>query len=153
MPVYKSNRTVMDEGLAIFLNAMGPFVLQQMEAITGQPAEMASVEVLGEKIGNELVEDLASREAGVVGRGRALTRISLTVEFCWPVFKKQLRNKKVAVSALKQIEFSAVSSSDGGQDLECLYVEQRFEEMEDILRRIDAVEALGRIKELKSEIK
>ena len=76
-----------------------------------------------------------------------------TVEFCWPIFKNHLRNKKVAVSALRQIEFSGVSAADEDSGLEQLFVEQRFEEIADILKRIDADKALGKIEALKSEIR
>ena len=146
-------RAVMDEGLTIFLGEMAPYLIRQVETLAGQPIETAAVEVFGKEVGNRFVEDLTYYDSGVPGLGRALTRISLTVEFCWPMFKKQLRNKKVAVSALKQIEFSSAFAADRGSGLEHLYVKQRLEEMADLLARIYADEALGRIEELKSQIR
>ena len=153
MTIYKSNRAVMDEGLTIFLSAMAPYLFREIETTAGQPVETAAAEIFGQEVGDRFVEDLSSYESGASGRGRALTRIGLTVEFCWPIFKKQLRNRKTVVSALKQIEFSGVSAADRGSDLEHLYVEQRFEEMADILGRIDADEARRAIEDLKSDIK
>ena len=153
MPAYASNRAVMDEGLTIFLGAMAPYVIREIETLADKPIEVAANEIFGQEVGTRFVEDLSNYESGVSGRGRALTRITLTVEFCWPIFKRRLRNKKVAVGALRQIEFSGVSAADENSGLEQLFVEQRFEEMEDILNRIDADEALGTIEALKDEIR
>ena len=152
MAAYASNRAVMDEGLMIFLGAMTPYLVQEIETLTDKPIEVAANELFGQEVGTRFLEDLSNYESGASGRGRALTRITLTVEFCWPIFKKRLRNKKMAVSALKQIEFSGVSAADEESGLERLFVEQRFEEMVDILSRIDATEELVRIEDLKSEI-
>ena len=66
--------------------------------------------------------------------------------------KRQLRNKKVSVSALKQIEFAGVSVAAGAAHLDHLYVRQRFEEMVDILGEIASVEARSDMAILKSEI-
>ena len=153
MPAYASNRAVMDEGLTIFLGAMAPYLIREIETLADKPIEVAANEIFGQEVGTRFVEDLSNYDSGEAGRGRALTRITLTVEFCWPVFKRRLRNKKVAVGALRQIEFSGVSAADENSGLEQLFVEQRFEEMEEILNRIDADEALGKIEALKDEIR
>ena len=153
MTAYASNRAVMDEGLTIFLGAMAPYVIREIETLADKPIDVAANEIFGHEVGTRFVEDLSNYESGGSGRGRALTRITLTVEFCWPIFKNHLRNKKMAVSALRQIEFSGVSAADEDSGLEKLFVEQRFEEIADILSRIDADEALGEFEALKNEIR
>ena len=153
MTAYASNRAVMDEGLTIFLGAMAPYLIREIEMLADKPVDVAASEMFGQEVGARFVEDLSNYKSGVSGRGRALTRITLTVEFCWLIFKKRLRNKKVAVGALRQIEFSGVSAADENSGLEQLFVEQRFEEIADILSRIDADEALGKIEALKNEIR
>ena len=153
MATYASNRAAMDEGLTIFLGAITPYLIREIEMLADKPIEVAANEIFGQEVSTRFVEDLSNYDSGETGRGRALTRITLTVEFCWPIFKKRLRNKKVAVGALRQIEFSGVSAADEISGLEQLFVEQRFEEIANILSRIDADEALGKIEALKNEIR
>ena len=112
MAAYASNRAVMDEGLTIFLGAMTTYLIREIETLTDKPIEVAANELFGQEVGSRFVEDLSNYDSGEAGRCRALTRITLTVEFCWPIFKERLRNKKVAVSSLRQIEFSGVSAAD-----------------------------------------
>ena len=101
MAAYASNRAVMDEGLTIFLGAMTTYLVREIETLADKPIEVAANEIFGQEVGTRFLEDLSNYESGASERSPALTRITLTVEFCWPVFKKRLRNKKMTVSALR----------------------------------------------------
>ena len=80
MAAYASNRAVMDEGLTIFLGAITPYLIREIEMLADKPVDVAASEMFGQEVGARFVEDLSNYESGVSGRGRALTRITLTVE-------------------------------------------------------------------------
>ena len=127
--------------------------MSEIETTAGKPIESAALDVFGDKVGSRFLKDLGIGQSERVPRQLALTRISLTVEFFWPIFKERLRNRKVTSGALKQIEYSAVTSADRGVDLEELYVEQRMDDIIDILGKIEANEARERVERLKTSIR
>ena len=148
----RPNRILMNKALRIFLDEMVPYVIQEVETTAGQPIEVAAIEVFGENVGTQFIQDLGINNSGGLRRSFALTRISLTVDFFWPIFKKRLRNRKVTSGALKQIEYASVSSADGDQDLEPLYIEQRLDDISNVLGRIGANDARREIEDMKKSI-
>ena len=143
----------MDEAIGVFLAEIIPYVVSEIETAADQPIESAAFEVFGGEVGSQFLTDLGIGQSERVPRHLALTRISLTVEFFWPIFKKRLRNRKVTSGALKQIEYSAVTSADRGVDLEELYVEQRMDDIIDILGKIETNEAREEVERLKTSIR
>lgn len=143
----------MDEAIGVFLKVMVPYVVSEIERAAEQPIESAAIEVFGGEVGRQFLTDLGIGQSRLVRRQPALSRISLTVEFFWPIFKKRLRNRKVTSGALRQIEYSAVTSADRGVDLEELYVEQRMDDIIDILGKIEAIEAREEVERLKTSIR
>lgn len=85
-----------------------PCVIQEVETAAGKPIETAAIEVFGENQGNKFIEELENYDSNGMTRQFALTRINLSVELFWPIFKKRLRNKRVMSGALKQIAYAAV---------------------------------------------
>ena len=148
----RSNQILMNNALRIFLDEMVPCVIQEVETAAGQPIEKAAIEVFGENQGNKFIEELEDYDSNAMTRQFALTRINLTVEFFWPIFKKRLRNKKVMSGALKQIAYAAVPGVAINPELEPLYVEQRLDDMSNVLGRIGADDAQREIERLKDSI-
>ena len=149
----RPNRVAMNKAIGIFLEEIMPYIVSEIEMVVGKPIESAAIDVLGDKVGSRFLEDLGIGQSERVPRHLALTRISLTVEFFWPIYKKRLRNRKVTSGALRQIEYSAVTSADRGVDLEELYVEQRMDDIIDILGKIEAIEAREEVERLKTSIR
>ena len=131
------NRVAMDEAIGVFLAEIVPYMVSEIETAASQPIESAALEVFGREVGNQ----------------SALNRISLTVEFFWPIFKQRMRNRKVSTGALRQIEYAGVSAADRGVDLEPLYVEQRMADIIDILGRIQADSAREEVEILQKPFK
>ncbi len=148
----RPNRILINRALDLFLQEMVPYMTGEVEAVAGKPITAAAVDLFGESVGRQFLQDLGEYGSNSVTRHRALSRISLTVEFFWPIFKKRLRNRKVISGGLKQIEYAAVSSTDRGQDLDPLYVEQRLGDMSTVLGRIGADEAQRKIERMKNSI-
>ena len=152
VPNNRPRRVLMNRALDLFLDEMVPYVTGKVEELSGKPIEDAAVEVFGENVGNQFLQDLADYGVNSVMTHQALSRIGLTVEFFWPMFKNTLRNRAVATGALKQIQYAAATGADHGQDLDRLYVEQRFDDMSNILGRIGAEGAQNEIEGMKALI-
>ena len=148
----RSNQILMSNALRIFLDEMVSCVIQEVESAAGQPIEKAAIEVFGENQGNKFIEELENYDANALAAQFALSRINLTVELFWPIFKKRLRNKKVASGALKQIAYAAVPGVPIDPELEPLYVEQRLDDMSNVLGRIGADDAKREIESMKNSI-
>ena len=147
------NQILLNKGLRIFLDEIAPCVIQEVETAVGQPIETAAIEVFGANQGRKFIEELENYNSNDLAAQLALTRINVSVDFFWPVFKKRFRNRKVTSSALKQIAYAAVPGVEIEPELEPLYVEQRLEDMLSILGRIGAADALMRIESLKDSIR
>ena len=143
----------MDEAIGVFLAEIVPYMVSEIETAASQPIQSAALEVLGREVGNQFLTDLGIGQSGALRRQPALSRISLTVEFFWPIFKQRLRNRKVSTGALRQIEYAGVSAADRGVDLEPLYVEQRMDDIIDILGKIQADSAREEVERLQKPIK
>ena len=164
----RPNRVLMDEARRIFLAEMVPYVTREIETTVGQPIETAAIDVFGKEVGERFIQDIENYEANQMASQRALTQINVTVDFHWPIFKKRLRNRKVMRSALTQIEYASASSDpiepidQRGQhidpsrikrpDLEPLYVEQRLDDIVNVLGRIGADDSRRRVEEMKKSI-
>ena len=148
----RSNQILMNNALRIFLDEMVPCDIQEVETAAGQPIEMAAIKVFGENQGNKFIEELGNYDSNALAAQFALTRINLSVELFWPIFKKRLRNKKVMSGALKQIAYAAVPGVAIDPELEPLYVEQRLEDMSNVLGRIGADDAQREIESMKNFI-
>ena len=148
----RSNQVLLNKALRIFLDEMVPCVIQEVETATGQPIETAALEVFGENQGSKFIEELEGYASNRVAAQFALTRINLSVELFWPIFKKRLRNKKVMSGALKQIAYAAVPGVAIEPELELLYVEQRLDDMSTVLGRIGADNAQREIEGMKNFI-
>ena len=149
----RSNQILMNNALRIFLDEMVSCVIQEVETAAGQPIETAAIEVFGENQGNKFIEELGNYDSNALAAQFALTRINLTVDFFWPIFKKRFGNKKVVGGALKQIAYAAIPGVPIDPELEPLYVEQRLEDMSNILGRIGADDAKREIESMKSSIR
>ena len=147
------NRVAMDEAIGVFLAKIVPYMVSEIETAASQPIESAALEVFGREVGNQFLTDLGIGQSGALRRQPALNRISLTVEFFWPIFKQRMRNRKVSTGALRQIEYAGVSAADRGVDLEPLYVEQRMADIIDILGRIQADSAREEVEILQKPFK
>lgn len=148
----RSNQALLNRALSIFLDEMVPCVIQEVEIAAGKPIETAALEVFGENQGNKFIEELANYDSNAMASQFALTRINLTVDLFWPIFKKRLRNKKVMSGALRQIAYAAVPGVAIEPELESLYVEQRLDDMSTVLRRIGAADAQRVIESMKESI-
>ena len=138
VPNIRPRRTLMNRALGLFLDEMVPYVTGKVEELSGKPIEDAAVEVFGENVGNQFLQDLADYRINSAARHQALSRSSLTLEFFWPMFKKTLRNRSVTSGALKQIQYTAATGTDQGQGLDRLYTELRLDDISNILGRIGA---------------
>ena len=148
----RPNQILMNKALRIFLDEMVPYVIQEVETAAGQPIETAAIEVFGEKQGSKFIEELENYDSNALAEQFALTRINLTVELFWPIFKQRLRNKKVMSGALKQIAYAAVPGVAIEPEHEPIYVEQRLEDMSNVLGRIGADDARRNIEDMKISI-
>ena len=148
----RPNQVLMNKALRIFLDEMVPCVIHEVETAAGQPVETAAIEVFGENQGRKFIEELGNYDSNALAAQFALTRINLSVELFWPVFKKRLRNKKVMSGALKQIAYAAVPGVAIEPELEPVYVEQRLEDMSTVLGRIGAADAQREIEDMKNAI-
>lgn len=151
----RPNRALLDDAIGIFLHEMVPCVIQDVEAAGGnQPMERAAIAVFGPKPGEGFVQDMKNYDVNKTATTKALIRIAVAVEFMWPVFKKRLGNRKIASSALKQIEYASIDTvSERDRDPEPLYVEQRLDDMSTVLGRIGAHEARAKIEDMKKSIR
>ena len=111
----RPNRALVNKALGIFLDEMVSYVMREVEEVAGKPVDAAAIEVFGENVDRQFLQDLGGYRANSVARHQALSRISLTVEFLWPMFKKTLRNRSVTAGALKQIQYAAVIGADRGR--------------------------------------
>ena len=149
------NRILLEESIRIFLTEMVPYVIESLETSEGQPLGDPAMEQYDRAVGSNTIQDPQGDDRGFVDFHRALDRISLTVDCCWPVFKKRLRNRRAMRSALTQVSYANVFTAQEAHeesDLEPLYVEQRLDDMTNVLGRIGAQESKGRIDEMKKAI-
>ena len=148
----RTNQVLMNKALRIFLDEMVPYVIQEVETVAGQPVETAAIQVFGEKQGSQFLEEIEDYDSNALAAQFALTRINLTVDLFWPIFKKRLRNKKVMSSALKQISYAGVPGVAIDPEHEPLYVEQRLDDISTVLGRIGADGAQREIEGMKNSI-
>ena len=148
----RPNQVLVNNELKIFLDEMVPCVIQEVENAAGQPIETAVIEAFGENQGNRFIEELENYDSNALTAQFALSRINLTVDLFWPIFKKRLRNKEVMSGAIKQIACAAVPGVPIDPELEPLYVEQRLEDMSNVLGRIGADIAQREIERMKISI-
>ena len=145
----------MDEAIGIFITEMAPYVIEEMESSSEPPQGAELIEQYDSETGGDLIRDFQRDETGYISPQRALDRINLSVNLCWPTFKKRLRNRRVMQSALQQILYAnsfTLQEAQEMDDLEPLYVEQRLDDMTNILGRIGAEESQTRIEEMKISI-
>ena len=147
----RPNRILLDEAIAVFLTEMVPYVKQEVEASASQSPGAPAIDRYDRSVGSNFMQDLQANELGYIDTQKALERINVTVDFHWPVFKKRLRNRSVMRSALTQIQYAnsfTLEEAYEMNDLEPLYVEQRVDDMTNVLGRIGAQESKGTIQEM-----
>ena len=140
----RPNRVLLDEAIGIFLTEMVPYVIQEVETSASQSPGAPAIDQYDRSVGSNFMQDLQTDDSGYIDAQKALERINITVDFHWPVFKKRLRNRSVMRSALTQIQYAnsfGVQEANEMNDLEPLYVEQRLEDMTNVLGRIRAEES------------
>ena len=135
----RPNRILLDEAIAVFLTEMVPYVKQEVEASASLSPGAPAIDRYDRSVESNFMQDLQADELGYIDNQKALERINVTVDIHWPVFKKRLRNRSVMRSALTQIQYAnsfTTQEAHEVDDLEPLYVEQRLDDMTNVLGRI-----------------
>ena len=151
----RPNRILLDEAIAVFLTEMVPYVKREVEASAIQSPGAPAIDRYDRSVGSNFMQDLQADDLGYIDPQKALERINITVDYHWPVFKKRLRNRSVMRSSLTQIQYAnsfTLEEANEMKDLEPLYVEQRLDDMANVLGRIEAEGSRGIIQGMKKSI-